>query len=252
MRRPISVEEKIAITLRFLATGESYSSLQYQYRVSQTTISRFVPAVCDAIISCFSQDYIKFPSSESDWLEISKKFEEKWHFPNCFGAMDGKHIAIFHPLKDGSTYYNYKNFHSIVLLALVDADYKFLYVDIGCQGRLSDGAVFRNSSFHTDLINENLKLPPTRSLPVLFEPDSFLEDTCDTPTLPYVFIADDAFPLTTRCMKPYPQRDLSASKRLFNYDVSRGRRTTENTFGIILVNRIRIYSAVKYICAQKQ
>ena len=55
------------------------------------------------------------------WLEIAKAFEEKWQFPNCFATMDGKHLTLFQSIHSGSTYYNYKGFRSVVLLALVDA-----------------------------------------------------------------------------------------------------------------------------------
>ena len=58
--------------------------------------------------------------------------------------MNRKHVALFHPIDSGSNSCNYKGFNSIVLPALVDADCKFVYIDIGCQGRLSDGAILRN------------------------------------------------------------------------------------------------------------
>lgn len=90
--------------------------------------------------------YFQVPNTRKEWENIANQYEEKWNFPNCIAAMDGKHIAIKCPIKSGSMYYNYKQFFSIVLFALVDADYRFIYVDVGCNGRISDGGVFANSS----------------------------------------------------------------------------------------------------------
>ena len=65
----------------------------------------------------------------------------------CIGALDGEHITIRPPANSGSYYYNYKNAFSIVLMALVNASYRFIYVDIGCNGHISDGGIFKNCSF---------------------------------------------------------------------------------------------------------
>ena len=54
---------------------------------------------------------------------------------------------ILHPRNSGSLFYNYKGFYSIVLMAVVGANYKFTYVDVGCQERVSDGGVLRNAPF---------------------------------------------------------------------------------------------------------
>jgi len=44
-------------------------------------------------------------------------------------------------------YYNYIGTFSIVLLAVVDAEYKFLYVDVGCNARVSNGGVLNRCSW---------------------------------------------------------------------------------------------------------
>jgi len=85
------------------------------------------------------------PTETNEWLKISADYEEKWNFPHCLGALDGKHILLQAPINSGSEFINYKGHFSIVLMALVDADYSFIYINAGCQGRISDGGVFKNT-----------------------------------------------------------------------------------------------------------
>lgn len=126
----------------------------------------------------------------------------------------------------GSYYYNYKGGNSIVLLALVDAQYKFIFVDVGCNGRISDGGVFKNSPLHNIVTHNTQNFPPP----------GILSGT-ETAT-PFTIVADDAFPLHEHIMKPY-KGNLSQQQKIFNYRLSRARRTSENAFGI-LCNRFRI------------
>ncbi|CAH2018098.1 unnamed protein product [Acanthoscelides obtectus] len=69
--------------------------------------------------------------------DIQVGFHHRWNFPGCCGAIDGKHVVIQAPPNCGSEYYNYKGTNSLVLLAVVDHDYCFKYVDIGSYGRNS-------------------------------------------------------------------------------------------------------------------
>lgn len=62
--------------------------------------------------------------------------------------MDRKHIVIEASNSSGSEYFNYNGTFSIVLFAIVDANYKFKNVNIGCQGPISNGGVFKNTSFY--------------------------------------------------------------------------------------------------------
>lgn len=75
------------------------------------------------------------------WKTIASRYKEMQNFPNCIGAIDGKHINFQCLINAGSTYYNYKGSHSIVLI--VDADYKL--IDLGAYGRNSDGGILSNS-----------------------------------------------------------------------------------------------------------
>ena len=143
------------------------------------------------------KEYMSLPDSKEKWLFVAKEFEEKWQFPNCVGAIDGKHVPLINPFNSGSTYFNYKSFFSIVLLALVDAEYKFLYVNVGCQGRISDGGVFKNSELYHLLVNGEINLPDSRQFPDLPSlNDSFLVETNCASEVPYIVVADDTFPLT--------------------------------------------------------
>ncbi|CAC5383988.1 unnamed protein product [Mytilus coruscus] len=183
MRSPIQPEERLAVTLRYLATGKFHHLHAHE------------------------------------WLTIAKDFNEKWNFPNCLGAVDGKHVVIQAPNNSGSYFYNYKNTHSVVLMAAVDASYRFIYVDaLECN---------------------DLNIPEPTPLPSRNKPT------------PYVFVADEAFPLKENIMRPYPQRGgLDDSRRIFNYRLSRARRIVENAFGI-LCNRFRVMRAPILLSPEK-
>ena len=97
------------------------------------------------------------------------------------------------------------------------------------------------------LVNGEISLPDSRQLPDLSSlNDSFLVESNRELEVLYIIVSDDSFPLTTYCMKPYSSQKLSDSKRIFGYRLSRARRTTENTFGI-LSNRFRVLSSRMYL-----
>ncbi|XP_046395776.1 putative nuclease HARBI1 [Ischnura elegans] len=228
MRESISAEKRLSLTLRFLATGETYRSLMYATRIHHSTISKIIPEVCKSIYRNLKGKYLQVPRKCQEWENIAEKFSSLWNFPMCLGAMDGKHIAFSPPASAGSHFFNYKGSHSIVLLAVADAQCKFIYVDVGVNGRVSDGGVFRESTLCKAIACNTLNFPPNRRLPH------------GQAEVPYVFVADEAFPLTPRILKPYPSRDLDEEKRNFNYRLSRARRVVEYSFGI-LSNRFRVF-----------
>ncbi|CAB3227698.1 unnamed protein product [Arctia plantaginis] len=160
-RRPIEPEERLAICLRFLATGNSFRSLAFNYRLGEKTVRYIVYETCTAI-----WNNMKVPTpSEEDWKQIARKYWEKLNFPNCIGALDGKHVVFECPANSGSKYFCYKKTFSIVLLALVDADYRFTLLDIGGLGKNSDSCLFANSVVGKSLAQNKLNIPDDKALP---------------------------------------------------------------------------------------
>lgn len=198
------------------------SSLALYFARGVSSISDVIAETTEAIWTTLQNDVMAIPSTEK-WKDISNRFYELWNMPNCLGAMDGKHIRIQQLPNTGSTNFNYKGYHSIILFAVCDADGLFTMVDTGYAGRNSDGGVFRASSLSYWLERDGLNIPTAASLPH----DSTKQE------VPYFFVADNAFPLTNRIMRPYPMTRITNEKRIYNYRHSRARKTIECAFGML-------------------
>ena len=205
------------IALRFLATGDTFQTIATSFKVGASTVSKIVEDVCQAILDSMMSDVMPVPNEEQ-WNKIAHDFETITNFPHCLGAIDGKHCRIMKPENAGSLYYNYKGYHSLVLMAVADANRKFVMVDVGSCGRHSDSGVLVSTNFWKLLNEGKLKIPkPSRVTGV------------ENPL--YVFVGDEAFPLRVDLMRPFPQSQLNFARRIFNYRLSRARRVVECAFG---------------------
>ena len=136
-------------------------------------------------------------------------------------------MALKKPKNTGALYHNHKGFFSIVMLALVDGQYKFRWVDVGTAGSCSDAQIFNASQLKRKIDDGSIGFP---------DPAPITQGGRD---VPYFILVDDAFALKTWLMKPYGKRMLTREERIANYTISRGRRVVENVFGI-LVSRFRV------------
>ena len=135
---PKMPDERLALTLRYIASGESFQSLSFQFRISLNAVSCVIKGCCNALVDELVPVFVKTPSSEQGRLEISKKFEIRWNYRHALGAIDGKHVTIRKPNNAGSYYYNYKHTYSIILWTIAGPENECLYADVGSNGRVND------------------------------------------------------------------------------------------------------------------
>ena len=122
--------------------------------------------------------------------QLEREFRIRWNVLHALGALDGKHVALKKPKNSGALYHNYKGFFSIVMLALVDGQYKFRWVDAGTAGSCSDAQIFNACQLKRRIEDGRIGFP---------DPAPITQGGRD---VPYFIPADDAFALKTWLMKP--------------------------------------------------
>ncbi|CAH1969361.1 unnamed protein product [Acanthoscelides obtectus] len=215
MRNCIQPEQMLAVTLRYLASGCSFTDLYYSYRLGISTISKIVREVCDILWSCLVEECIPKLTKER-FESVAAGFKKRANFFHCIGAVDGKHIRIVKPEFSGSLYYNYKSYFSVVLMAVADSNYRFIYVDVGAYGSECDSSIFKESSLWKSIQKKSLELPSAKPL-----------SGSEASNVPYFLIGDEAFGLNINLLRPFGGKELSQKKRIFNYRLSRARRYVE-------------------------
>ena len=215
---------------RFLATGNTFNVIARSFRMGDSTCASCIYSTLDAIWTHLGPKYLGPPTAEN-WIASEKVFRAKWNFPHCVAAADGKHIQLQSPRNTGSVYHNYKGTFSTVLLALVDANYCFRYVSVGSAGREGDAGIFADSDLGRRLEDGSLGLPPSSRLP----------GSTSGIAMPHVIVGDEAFPLKTYLLRPYPGSKIGDPKcHTFNKRLSRARMVVECAFGI-LAQRFRCF-----------
>ncbi|KAJ8977207.1 hypothetical protein NQ317_011218 [Molorchus minor] len=121
--------------MRFLATGESFRSLAFQFRICHSWISIIIRQVAESIVTRMLTLVMPQPTEEM-FKTISRKYRSLWDFPNCVGAI--------------------VEFYSVVMLAIVDADNKFVAVDIGSYGREGDAGIYLKSKFGQKILKKRI------------------------------------------------------------------------------------------------
>jgi hypothetical protein len=180
---------------------------------------------------------LHIPKTGAEWKVIVTGFNDQWNFPNCLGAVDGKHVSIKKPPHTGS-YYNCKKIFSIVLMAVVNSNNEFIMANASINGQISDRGLLGKMAFGKVLVDKSLQIPEPGTLPN------------SKKKLPFVFVGDDTFTLTENFTKPYGQTGLKFEQQIFNYRLSCAGCVVENLFGI-LVSRFGVLQRPNVLSPQK-
>lgn len=220
--QPISPECRLAVCLYRLGRGDYYFTISQLTGLGVSTISEIVSEVTQAIIDFLWDECInnKFPQTQDDFKDKVINMEELWQFPYSWSAIDGCHIPIKCPpggLEAKKEYHNFKNFYSVILMAMVDAQYRFIWGSCGYPGNSHDSIIFKSTELYTDII-ENAAIQQ-------------IGHKVGSVRVPPLILGDSAFTMHPWLMKPYTNAVPDAKQRYFNYRLSRGRMVTECAFG---------------------
>ncbi|CAF0962216.1 unnamed protein product [Rotaria sordida] len=131
------------------------------------------------------------------------EFLNMFDYSMYIGALNGIHISVKSPLELETDHYNYKKFYSVIMLAVVNCDLEFTYINFGASGQCNDGSVYTRSNLSKVLQHS------------IYE-DYYMMINCIK--IQSHLIVDSAFVLDRTLMKPFPERpDMPQYNTIFNY-----------------------------------
>ena len=218
----ISPDCRLAMCLYRLGRGDYLYTISELTGYGTSTVCEIVNQVSTAIVNNMWNCSVScnFPKDTDAMKNCMVDMEAEWQFPCCFGALDGCHIPIKCPsggLEACKEYHNFKNFYSIVLMALIDSKYRFIWASAGFPGNSHDSVILQATELYHSLTVGDV-LPPI----------SKNENGVDIHPL---ILGDSAFPLKKFLMKPYTNAVLTPEQKYFNFRLSRARMVTEGAYG---------------------
>uniref|UniRef100_A0A673GDD1 DDE Tnp4 domain-containing protein n=1 Tax=Sinocyclocheilus rhinocerous TaxID=307959 RepID=A0A673GDD1_9TELE len=144
-RKPLSVENRVAVALWRLSTNTEYRTISHLFGIGISTVCIITREVVHAIVQVLMPKFIKVPQGNV-LRDIVNGFRDKWGFPQCVGAIDGTHVPMIAPRKTKADFYNRMGYYSVLLQAVVDHKLQFWDINVGWPGKVHDARVFANSS----------------------------------------------------------------------------------------------------------
>ena len=187
------------------------------FGIHQSTTSKVIMEVCEAIVTHLVPKYITLPKTREEMTSKVSQFELKFGMLQAYGCIDGTHIPIKTPNENSQDYFNYKQFFSLNVQAV--CDYKGYFMDVDCRwpGSSHDAKVYANSKINKNMQDKEMSMQFKQTLP-------------GEAKIPNYLIGDPAYPLTAYCMKEFESCKTNAQV-VFNSMLRAARNPIECAFG---------------------
>ncbi|XP_041983243.1 putative nuclease HARBI1 [Aricia agestis] len=145
--KKISLEHKVLCALSFYATGSYQRIVGMAKYLGQTTVSKYVRQVTDALVTpSILNTFIKFPATRELRNIVKNKFYTKFGIPGVIGCIDGSHFHIFTPKREiEHLFYCRKHFYSLNVQMICDSECRILNVNAKYGGATHDAFIWENS-----------------------------------------------------------------------------------------------------------
>ncbi|XP_024393874.1 protein ANTAGONIST OF LIKE HETEROCHROMATIN PROTEIN 1 [Physcomitrium patens] len=200
LRAAIPVEQRVAVCIWRLATGEPLRLVSKRFGLGISTCHKMVLEVCAAINDVLLPKYVQWSSAER-LQQVTQEFEAMSGMRDVVGALYTTHVPIIAPKINVAAYFNkrhtehnQKTSYSITLQGMVDVRGSFTDVSIGWPGSMSDERVFEKSTLYRRGLSEDL-----RGMWVVGGP---------------------GYPLLDWLLVPYVQHNLTWAQHAFNEKVA--------------------------------
>ncbi|XP_037514507.1 uncharacterized protein LOC119390871 [Rhipicephalus sanguineus] len=215
MREAIPVHKGVAVALYKLCSSAEDRTITNLFDLGRSNVNVIYREFCEAVVELLEYQWVKTLTG-IDMEDHITELQLSTGFPQCVGALDGCHFPVSPQKEYVNDYFNYKGWYSVILLALVDHNYMFRFINVGSPGRCHDAHVYHQSNLSRLIERPTFRKPTT---------------TLSNVAVPPLLLCDQAFPLTPNLIKPFASTGCSDEQKNFNYKLSKTRRIVENAFG---------------------
>lgn len=178
----------------------SFRSLAFSFHLGQCSVITIVQEVCLAIWKHLLVHHMPSPTKQN-LREIESDFLKKWSFPNCIGCIETL------------------EFSPVILHMIIDANYKFIAIDVGdYDNQLGDAKSILSLASYNDFLDRIIKTA---------------SNITNASTNNKVFVGSDAYPLKFHLLRPYSKRTFRNDEMLLNQKIGEVRECVDHTLGLL-------------------